>query len=207
MYDTPGGIRVLKGPARRLFTASLAMMVDLLSDGDSDFGVDVFDGLQRNQKIAALHTIGRALLTENEPAPRLTAAIESAVASVYQHVREMLFQEIEDGSKRRESTLPTWRELVLAAARKSDEINPLPHAESSNKEEWEFVILCLEGQVLWDNDWEIQEHLDVPPERSRRWKQQLGISYDYFVAVPPDPSDAQAELLLVELRRLTPHGR
>ena len=62
MYNTPAGERVLHGAERRLFVASLAMMIDLLSTGDFDFEVAIFDNLQKNQKIAALHTIACALL-------------------------------------------------------------------------------------------------------------------------------------------------
>jgi len=35
----------------------------------------------------------------------------------------------------------------------------------------------------------------------------LGISQDYFVTVPLDPSDEQVEDLLTELRQLTAGGR
>ena len=207
MYDTPGGVRVLLGPERLLFTESLAMMVDFLSDEDIDFGVTVFDRLQRNQKIAVLYEVGRALLMESEPAPQLTAVIEATVASVYRHAHDMVFQEIESGSDGHASTLPTWRELVLAAVRNSDVMERLPHPGSTNKEAWDFLIVCLEGQVLWDDDWEIEEQLDVPPESSRRWKQKLGIPDDYYTAVAPDPSDAEAEIMLEKLRQLTSQSR
>ncbi|HUG66249.1 MAG TPA: hypothetical protein VMM76_00775 [Pirellulaceae bacterium] len=69
MYHTPGGIRVLKGAEKRLYANSLGMMVDLLSDDDFEFGIGVFDRLQRNQKIATLHSVTRALFFEDEPAP------------------------------------------------------------------------------------------------------------------------------------------
>ena len=83
MYNTPAGERVLRGAERRLFVESLGMMVDHLSTGDCDFEVAIFDNLQRNQKVAALYTIARALLCSDSPAPRLTAVVEGTVASVY----------------------------------------------------------------------------------------------------------------------------
>jgi hypothetical protein len=62
---------------------------------------------------------------------------------------------------------------------------------------------CLEGRLLWARDWEMEEHLDADPEASRRVKQELGIDADYFVAVPPDPSEEECERLVGELRELT----
>ncbi len=85
-------------------------------------------------------------------------------------------------------------------------VDALPYPGSTDKEEWDFLILCLEARVLWNNDREEEKGLDVPPEDSRRLKEQLGIADDYYVAVPPDPSEEQAEFLLEELRRLTPEG-
>ena len=61
--------------------------------------------------------------------------------------------------------------------------------------------------MLWDNDWEADDPLDVAPEESRLLKSVLGIPDDYYIAVPPDPSDAQAEQLLAELRDLTAECR
>lgn len=59
---TPGGDRILHGAERRLFTQSLAMIVDLLAQGDADFGVIPFDNLQWNQKLVVLYNSARALL-------------------------------------------------------------------------------------------------------------------------------------------------
>ena len=204
MYDTPGGVRVLRGPERRLFVTSLGMIVDLL--GSDDFAVDipVFDVLQRNQKIATLHTVAHALLCDDTPAPDLTAVIEGAVASVYEHARSMVILEINlpPDVKCFDDKLPTWRELVLAAAREL-ELEDFPHHESRDKEIWDFLIECLEASVLWDNDFEAENWQDASPEQSRPLKPLLGIPDNYYVAVPWDPSDEDAEKLLQELHDLT----
>jgi hypothetical protein len=65
----------------------------------------------------------------------------------------------------------------------------------------------LEGRVLWDNDWEIDVCLDADPDIGRRMRRELGIDDDYFVAVPPDPTDAEVERLLGELCELTADAR
>lgn len=176
MYDTPAGVRVLQGPERRLFVTSLGMIVDLLRSDDFTVDVALFDTLQRNQKIAVLHTIAHALLCDETPAPELTAVIEGAVASVYEHARSMVIQEIElptDDEYFKDET-PTWRELVLAAARDLD-LDEFPYHKSRDEESWHFLFECLLGIVLWDNDFEDVKQLDVSPETSRRLKSELGI--------------------------------
>jgi hypothetical protein len=204
MYDTPAGVRVLQGPERRLFVTSLGMIVDLLRTDDFAVDIPVFDELQRNQKVAVLHTIGHALLCDDTPAPDLTAVIEGAVASVFEHARSMVILEIglppDDESFN--DKLPTWRELVLASAREL-ELEEFPHHNSRDQDTWNFLIECLEGTVLWDNDFEAENRLDAPPEQSHPLKSLLGIPDSYYVAVPWDPSDEEAEKLLQELHGLT----
>ena len=65
----------------------------------------------------------------------------------------------------------------------------------------------LAGRVLWDSDWEMDEQLDADPDAAGSVKDRLGIDRDYFVDVPPEPSDAEAERLLAELRSLTRAAR
>ena len=208
MYDTPAGVRVLQGPERSLFVTSLGMIVDLLRTDDFAVDIAVFDDLQRNQKIAVLHTIGHALLRDDTPAPDLTAVIEGAVASVFEHIRTMVMQEIElpPDNEYFDDNLPTWRELVLAAAREL-ELEEYPHPKSRDEETWDFLLECLIGTVLWDNDFEDDAQLDVSPETSRYLKSTLGMPDNYYVAVPPDPSDDEAENLLQELHELTREAR
>lgn len=211
MYNTPQGIRVLEGAERRLFVESLAMIVDNLTVGDLDFEITVFDDLQKTQKIAVFHSIARALLCKAESPPRLTATLEAAVSIVYEHVRDMLFQEMEPGMDEPiegfEGQLPTWRERVLAACGELQLADDLPACDSEDCDEWDLLVSCLEDCVLWDTDFEMQEHLDADPDASRRVKGELGIDDDYFVAVPPDPTDEEAERLLLDLQMLTGEAR
>jgi len=82
-------------------------------------------------------------------------------------------------------------------------IEDLPNPDDQDWDDWDLLIECLEGRVLWDDDWDMVDHLDATPEVARRAKAKLGISDDYFVAIPDDPSDAEAERLLAELIALT----
>ena len=210
MYNTPLGIRVLQGAERRLFVESLAMIVDNLSVVDGPFEVAIFDRLQRNQKIAILHTMARALLCGQEPVPRLTAPIEAAVATVYRHMRTMISLELEGEIDELEDVStpkpPSWRKRVLAAGREA-EIDDLPSITEDDPEEWDLLLECLEDCVLWDNDWEMEEQLDMDPDVSQRVKREMGIADDYFIAVPPDPTDDEAGQLLSELFELTADAR
>jgi hypothetical protein len=214
MYRTSVGTRVLAGAERRLFVESLGMMVDYLSTCDCEFGIPPLDELQRNQQIAVLHALARALLCPDEPPPPLTAILEAAVASVYSHAADMLAQELAPepvsddpdlfgGDGGQDLPGPTWRELVLAACRQCRVDDDLPAADDEHQDRWEFLLDCLQQRVLWDTDWALLEHLDADPQKSRRAKRALGIDEDYFVAVPPDPDAAEAERLLEELRDLT----
>ena len=118
MYNTPLGIRILQGAERRLFVETLAMIADDLSVADGPFGIKAFDELQRNQKIAVLHSVARALLLQNQPAPKLTAAIEAAVASVFQRARGTVSLELSGELEPGEAAFanaPSWRDLVRNA--------------------------------------------------------------------------------------------
>jgi hypothetical protein len=204
MYHTPAGDRILEGAEARLFIESLAVVVDLLTDSDCDFGIGPFDDLQRNQKIAALHSAGHALLRAEVSVLPLTAFIEAAVATVYGQILGMIESEIAEQST---SIRPSWRQLVLDACQEWEDIGDLPRANSTSREDWTLLLEGLEDRVLWDRDWELDLSLDVEPQSSKRLKRKLGIGNDYFIAVPPDPTDSQAEQLLAELRELTESAR
>jgi len=210
MYNTPVGIRVLEGAERRLFVESLATIVDQLVVGDDSYHSGPFGGLQRNQKTSVLHIVARALLCEEESAPKLTAAIEAAVGTVFDRVRTMLALESLgdiDSSDCLFGVGLTWRELVLAAGRETGISADMSDFNEDDPDDWDLLLDCLEDRMLWDRDWEMEEHLDADPEASRRVKQELGIDEVYFIAVPPDPTEEECQRLLDELCELTRRGR
>lgn len=180
------------------------MMADNLSDGDCEFGVQVFDDLQRGQKLYALYRAGRALLRPDEPAPKLTAYLEGAVASVYRHALGMVAVEIEEP---RIAHRPSWRQLLLDAARQCDEIDELPDEDCREQGDWELLIECLEATVLWDTDFEAQDRLDADPDKVRELDELMGVPEDYYTEVAHDPPDDQINLYVDALMGLTPQGR
>jgi hypothetical protein len=205
VYQTPGGDRVLLDAERRFFTQSLGMVVDLLSEGDMDFGVMPFDELQRNQKLVVLYKSARGLLHPKEPVPQLTAYIESAVAVVYEHAKHQVYQEIDDPEYSPGRSF--WRSLVLDAAREQVGFDEMPDDTDCDKETWLMLLECLAGCVLWDNDYESEATLDVPPEKARNLRAALGMPDDYYTDVPPDPPDDTANLYVDALMGLTADAR
>lgn len=205
MYHSPDGERILLGAERRLFETSLGVMVDHLSDDDFDFGVPVFDNLQRGQKVFALYRVGRALLRPDEPPPELNAYIEATVAAIYRHALDMVVDEIEDPPTGGND--PSWRLLVRDAFLQDGEREDVPVATSIDKEAWGFIIECLDGRVLWDHDFETHDRMDLDPELSHNVNRMMGISDNYYTDIAHDPPDDQLNLYLDALRGLTPCGR
>ena len=205
MYWTPDGERILQGAERRLFQESLGMVGDLLSDGDCDFDVQVFDELQRGQKLFALYQAGRALLAPDEPMPELSAFLEGAVATIYRFALGRVVQEVEEPELA--AANPSWRSMVLDTIRQRDDIDELPDEKSSDLSEWQLMVECLESAVLWDNDFEVQEGMDADPDASYTVKELLGIPENYYTEVPLDVADNQLNLYIDALKGLTPRGR
>ncbi len=164
MYRTSIGDRTLGGAERRLFVVSLGMMTDFLSDNDHNLDITVFDDLQRNQKIAVLLGVSKALLRDDVPPPPLTAISEAAVAGVFRNIFAWLAEEIDpvaqqfleqefggfEGASGSEDL--SWRTLVLDACREATDLDDLPDVEHTDAEEWAKLIDCLRGQILWDPD-------------------------------------------------------
>jgi hypothetical protein len=207
MWWTPEGARILQGAEARLITDALGTLVDMVRDDHESlwqFGAPPFDNLQPNQKLALLAEVGRALLHEDQPMPKLAAVLEAAMGAVYETVRVMVDIEIDEPVENRES--PSWRERVLAACRERG-IEELLDAESEDLDEWDVLVSCLADGVLWDEDWKDNESLlDADPKASQAVKKLLGIDEDYYIAVPPDPIDEEMEGVWATLRNLTGAG-
>jgi hypothetical protein len=203
MWWTPGGERTLTGSEAALFKDALGAIVDRVRDDEEglwQFDAPPFDDLRPHQKLAVLAQVGVALLREDQSVP-MTALTEAAIAAVYESIRVMVEMEIDQPAALEES--PTWRQLVLAACREQGIEAPLG-PESEDGDEWDLLIDCLAGRVLWDEDWkDAEHHLDADPAASRMIKDLLGIDPDYYVAVPPDPSHEELDAIWATLRELT----
>lgn len=212
MYWTPEGERCLVGAEAQLFVESLAMIVDLLADDDWSFGIAVVDQLQYGQKLVVFETMASALLCKDVPIVRLTAPIEGAVAVVFHVISEGLQEELGSDSyelRHRDEESPTgWRQLVLAACQETELADELPSDDSTDLDEWQLLLECLAGRILWDEDWaDADRHLDLAPEAALAIKSAMGIDSYYFTTIPRDPLDAEVPQLISRLRVLTSKTR
>ena len=80
------------------------------------FGVDAFDLLERNQKLALLAFVATALTDEAVPWPMHTAHNEATIAAFFSNIVDQVTFEIDFAAERQELDDPTaMRKLVLAA--------------------------------------------------------------------------------------------
>lgn len=127
MWWTERGERVLRGSEWELFRRGLGELWDWVDDEEDsrdscDSGVEAFDRLQKNQKLALMAGVGVALRDEAVPCPDLTVNTESTVAAVYSIIANEVLSEIGHSDEPAWETAPDplaakthWRRLVLAA--------------------------------------------------------------------------------------------
>ena len=204
MYWTPEGERCLRGAEAKLFVESLAVIVDLLTVDDWSFGIAVIDELQYGQKLVAFEAMASALLCKGVPVVPLTAPIEGAVAVVFHVIGEGIQDELGSDSTpmcdENDATSTSWRELVLAACEETAIYDELPPSDSTDLDEWQSLLGCLAGRILWDEDWADGDiHLDIAPDTAMAVKSAMGIDVDYFTAIPSDPLDAEIPQLISRL--------
>jgi hypothetical protein len=217
MWYTERGDVVLKGAKWELFCEGLNTLWDWIETyyhGGEDLsqtGVEVFDALQPNQKLALLALVGKALKDESVPPPDLTAYTEGAVAAVFSCLLANLECEIDmsGGRKRKqvEPSFPSTRSLILAAfeatAGREEWEGKLPGPKSRDLDKWRLLLQCLEMRILWDFDLPPQQLMDAPSDQSQALMRELAIDPDYFVAPPPDPRDDELPAIRRTLRELT----
>jgi len=198
MWHTQNGDRTLKGAEAKLFAEALLNLVEdaiLSPEIGYELGIPVFDNITYNQKISILFTISNGLFKKSVPAIKLSALNEGAIASIFEHIKNRLFFEIEEDMK------PDWRVLVRKALIQSGE-EDVPPLRSIELGEWDCCIDCLSEHILWDSDYLEDRILDESPKSSKHLKQALGINKDYFIDIPPDPGDKETEKQLKKLKGL-----
>ena len=199
MWHTNNGDRTLEGAEARLFAGTLHDFITKMAvfDGDYDTGLEVFDRLEFGQKFSLLSVIGNGLLKPDVPMHKLTAAVESAIAAVFNHLKAEVCIEIDEPEIQ-----SNWRKMILAARRQAGG-EELPEESCEDYEEWDIEIECLASMILWDSDYEDERlFLDKPPEEAREFKGIMGMSDDYFLEIPEDLKPEQIKAKLAELKKL-----
>ena len=162
--------------------------------------IPAFNSLTYPQRLATLHRVTQALFRPEIPMPELTALLESTVVAVLQNVRWLLKEEIED--------MPddtSFRSLVGQACRdlSSDGGLDLPADSCDDMREWGFCVDRLHNGILWDTDYLAEaSYVDHSPARGKTLKERMGVSQDYFLAIAPEPTPPQMEILRDELEML-----
>ena len=127
MWRTNIGDRALRGAEWGLFRQGLWLLWDHIEDAGDEpelcrTGVAVFDRLQPSSKLAMIALVGKALSSENEPCPALTALAEGTFAAVYAVIGQEIEIEIDMGREgpQTEGEEFSMRPLVLEAVRETN---------------------------------------------------------------------------------------
>ena len=189
----------MEGAEARLFAEALwDFLCELeVEVGDFDAGLKVFDCLAYGQKVSVLSAVGNGLLRSEVPIFELTAAVESAIAAIFEYLKELVIIEIDEPE-----ISSSWRKMVLAARRESD-AEDLPAEDCEDLQEWLIQIDEQSYLILWDYDFEDEDlYIDKPPEEASRLKEHMQIKEDYFVEVPDDLDETAIGTALSELKAL-----
>ncbi len=192
-------IQTLEGAEARLFAEALWDFVSELEvdEGDYDVGLEVFDRLTYGQKVSLLSIIGSGLLKPDIPMRKLTAAVESAIAAVFDHLKIVVNIEIDEPEIK-----SNWRKMILAARREVG-AEELPKEDCKDEQEWFIEIEELSYLILWDADYEDEDlYIDRPPEEAQRLKDFMRMRDDYFLEIPEDLKPKQIKAELSELKKL-----
>ena len=199
MWHTNNGERTLEGAEAKLFAQTLwDFLCELeIEDGDYDVGPRVFDSLTYGQKVSVLSIIGDGLLRPDEPIYQLTAAVESAIAAVFEYLKELIMLEDHEPGNASDS-----RKMILAARSQSG-AEGLPEEECQDEQKWLMQIDELACLILWDYDFEDEDlYVDMPPEEASRLKKLMRIKDDYFIEIPDDLRPKEIEMILLGLKTL-----
>lgn len=203
MYRTSAEVATHEEPWATLIRLGLQEVYHYLrevhdDDAPWEYGIPVFDRLTHGQKLALMVHVGRALLIAEEPEPNLTAAVEAAVAVVFEGILSGIQTECEIVKGH-----DSFRAALLTVYKSEPTGRRLPKATCEDVAEWKSLVRSLADEVRWDDDYLNEApFLDVPPEVSDLVKEAMDIDANYYIVVPPDPPDEKLEELAVELRRL-----
>lgn len=213
MWHTPTGDRILAGAEAELIRAAVDDMLDDIrqeKDGyceDWPYGIEIYDGLPWQQRLALLSLVANALFKVEVPKPRLTAVNEATLGAIIAHLKRNLVIEIDgayDLDDADDYDRYYWRRRLAACQTPlnsdADHLIPITCDDEDN---WDLFIEVLKEDLFWDEDWDMPElFLDAPPELSRKRHKKLNIESDYYTALPPDPSEREIAQLFDGLIRL-----
>lgn len=215
------GERTLLGAERRMFVSSAWGLADFLSvaapEGKAIFGIVLFDRLTWQQQMLMLEKVMSAMVDPTIPAPPSSALLEATVAAVYAQLRTSLEIELDDARLALKHSDDEWdhfyvrMEILAALEEPVDTDEPIeempddcwPTLQCDEIDEWDFAIESLRNRILADEDWQMEAiAMDLSPQTSKSLKNGMGIQRDYFIDIPPDGTDEEAEAARLRLAAL-----
>lgn len=215
MWNTTYGERTLVWAERLLVASESWALTDAISeaayDGGASFGILLFDRLTWQQQMLMVDQVLPALVEPTIPAPPNTALLDATVAAIYAQMVNSVQMEIDmadpdeddsDNPYSQDSGFFVRQSILSALTERIETDEPMEEpfedhslsVECDEIEEWELVIEILRGRVLADEDWQMEAiALDLAPPTSQHLKQLMGIQGDYFIDIPPDVTDEEAE--------------
>ena len=206
------GERTLLNAERRMVISAGWGLADTISaeapQGNMQFGIVLFDRLTWQQQFLMVEKVLTALLEPTIPTPPSTALMDATVAAIYAQLYTSVEIELDDARMDRNESLDEEnyfevRQGILEALREPvDSDEPMeespdggwPDLLCDELEEWELAIESLRNRILADEDWQMETlAMDLAPDTSKSLKKEMGIQRDYFIDIPPDVSDEEAE--------------
>ena len=199
-----------------------------------EYGITLFDDLTWQQQLAMLDLLATNLLHVTEQTLELSGINEAGVAAIFQNIFQQIELEVELQDVSPPEYRYRWREAVVGAyqndfdlSSEENELRTLSDAdsaggysthgeikdgetkdelsiESTDLDQWKWLVDDLADRILWDRDFEmVNEMIDAPPEKAAVLRAALGIDSEYYTAIAPDPTDGELDQLFSSLRELT----
>lgn len=180
------------------FKLGLILLVDAIDianeAGDDAFctGVSLFDRQTYAQKLGLLAKVAEALADDELPAPELTAPVEATIAAILQLFWSELETEIEFDFE--SPPVLEVRRMLLAALQPNEDYGieelefELPAEDEEQKSEWQDLFTIFQDRFLQDYDFQLDDALDLPPDKAQEFREILGIRDNFFSDVAEDPT-------------------
>ena len=163
-----------------------------------EVGIELFDNLPWEQKFVLIDRVLACLLEPKIESPPRAAYLDATVAAIFVAMLNEIQMEIDmlddEDCDDDDPTVARKRTLDAVLSVSGDSMHgDLPTADSTDIDDWRVLVDTLADRVLPDEDWALANSaLDLPPSKANALKQSMGISTDYFSAIPPDANRDQA---------------
>ena len=194
MFDTPKGKRILSDAEKTMYLHGLAYVLTEYTLGetgldcaieqiDSVHGQDdplesapkCFASLHPRLKIMVLAIASRSLIEDAAPIPDRRAWLEAAIYTVFEWLKDAVDEDIRVAKRCKETSKLCTNIIAPAVTACLDDQN-VPAAY--DRKAWHFCIDGMRNLILWDEDFDINQHSD--PEVAAYVNDYLGIEDGYY---------------------------